>query len=136
MDLYSEKDHINIKFNSVNQCIQEAYESCFPLRTDMVSSKVLQKPWMTTAIRNPIRKKNQLIINLLNKKNTKEKNGDYKNILNETIRVAKRGYFLSYSDMNMINIRKSWEGFNTLVGKRSYQNKSIKILKYTVMVPY
>ena len=129
MDFYSENDHINVKFNSFNQCIQEAYESCFPLRTKLVSSKVLQKPWMTTAIRNSIRKKSTYYKLFKQKIITKERNDEYKNILNKTIRAAKRRYFFSYFDTNMKNIRKTWEGINTLIGKRANQNKSIKILK-------
>ena len=120
---------IDKKFEYFENRLSNLYKNSFPLRTKVVSEKRLNKPWISTAILNSIRTKSNYFKLFKQGIIDKRKNDDYKRILTKTIRTAKRKYFHNYFELNMNNIKKTWEGMNRLMGKSKVRStvKSITV---------
>ena len=71
------------------------YNSCFPLKKQTVKRGTLNKPWLSKALLESIRKKNKLYKRYLRNPSpqNEEKYKKYKNKLNNSLRIAKRLYY-------------------------------------------
>ena len=84
-----------------------------PLKTvSKRKAKQLSKPWITRGLRKSIKIKNDLFYS-----------GDtatyklYRNKILSFSRQSKRLYYHSYFSSNLNNMKKTWEGINTLINK-------------------
>ena len=84
--------------------------------------KQLSKPWITKG--TSIKIKNKLYAS-----------GDpikykcYRNKLNTLIRSSKKEYYSTYFENNIANMKKTWEGINTLLQRRTKSSKQLSSLK-------
>ena len=51
-------------------------------------------------------------------------------MITNLIRISKKNYYLSYFSENFNNMRKTWEGINNLLNRKSNKRKSINMLKH------
>ena len=95
------------------------YCEFFPLRTKFISTKRLERPWLTSGILKSIKIKSNYfklhktgLIDTVMYRN-------YRNLLTKLIRKSKNHYFRSLFDKNKNDIKYTWKIYNDLLGKRS-----------------
>jgi hypothetical protein len=90
------KGDVNEKVEIFNSTVNKLYCSCFPLKTKLLSTKRLFKPWLTKGILNSIHTKAQYFkmskLGIIDDK----VNVAYKNRLTATIKAAKTQYYKKY----------------------------------------
>ena len=122
--LVGDVDENVVKFNSA---VDVLYCKCFPLKSKILSTKRLHKPWLTKGILKSIHTKSKyfnmaklgVIDNDINKA--------YKNRLTATIKSARKQYYNNAFINNRNNTRKTWSLINNMIGK-NLNSKSIKSL--------
>ena len=80
-------------------------------------ARQMLKPWITKGILNSIRKKNHFYSSGEN-----ETNKLYRNKISTLTRSSKKLYFYNFFSNNLNNIKKTWEGINNLINRRSNKN--------------
>ena len=81
--------------NDVNDNIflnrtEKVFDNCFPLKSKLVTEKRLNNPWITQSVLNSIRTKNYLYKDYKVGAITETQYKQYRNMLNTTIRQAKK----------------------------------------------
>ena len=96
-----------------------------PLKT-LSSRKIKQfsKPWITRGIRRSIKIKNKLFLS-----GDAEKYKLYRNQILTLTRKSKKLYFHEYFEANLMSIKKTWEGINSLLNKRRNRKCVSKVKK-------
>ena len=87
-------------------------------------SKEFSKPWVTQGLRSSIREKNKFFAN-----GNETMYKLYRNRICSLIRVSKKQYFHKYFNDNLNNMKKTWDGINSLLHRKSTKVKSINALK-------
>src|SRR6218665_3917596 len=82
-------------------------------------------PWITSAIRKSIKKKNSMYRKFLKEKNGNKttlfnKYKNYRNKLTAILRAAEKGYYANKLHQHRTNLRKVWRTINEIVGKNVY----------------
>ena len=91
----------------------------------LTKNKFLIKPWLNSKILGTIRQRDHLFKLFLKAKNSllksllKDRYKKTRNLVVNLIRRSKRNYYLNYFSENSKNLRKTWQGINTLI----YSNK-------------
>ena len=126
-----ENNNPNESFNSFFQKIDVLVDTYIPLKKltkNEIKSKF--KPWITSAIRNSMKRRDKFY-----KKFIKAKNADikieyeklYKDLRNRIVqlcRVSKKTYFQNYFTNNASNIKNTWKGINQIINVNKKGNKS------------
>ena len=87
-------------------------------------NKQFSKPWITRGIKKSIKVKNKLLMN-----GEKNRYKQYRNSITRLVRISKREYLQTYFENNMTNMKKTWDGFNSLINNKRKQRKQISSLK-------
>ena len=96
-----------------------------PLRTlSKRKSKQLAKPWITKGLRKAIKIKNELFYS-----GDRERYKLYRNKVLLLSRISKRNYYHTYFELNINNIKKTWQGINILLNRKKKSDKVITSLK-------
>ena len=53
----------------------------------------------------------------------------YRNAITRLVRISKREYLQTYFENNMTNMKKTWDGINSLINNKRKQRKQISALK-------
>ena len=53
----------------------------------------------------------------------------YRNSLTKLLRISKKDYFQSYFEQNLTNMKKTWDGINSLINNKQKNRKQISALK-------
>ena len=119
-------DNVSEMFSFFNQTIQNYFHKNFQVKTKMLSTTHINKPWITPAIQESIKTKSQYF--KLYKRNVidRETNNNYKRMLNKIIKKAKSNYYDNYFNNCFSNMKKTWSGIDDLLG-RNHSNKNKKI---------
>ena len=72
------------------------------------------KPWITQGIRASIKIKNKLFVS-----GDQTKYKFYRNKINHLIRISKRRYYHDYFDINLTNMKQTWEALNNLLNRKT-----------------
>ena len=112
--LLSHQD-LNINCNLFLDTIHSIYLTCFPKVTKLISTKRLQKPWITQGIIKAIHQKFQLYksykLGIIDFDIYKQ----YRNYLTNLIKQSKKNYYLKkFSDFRL-STRKIWDTINELI---------------------
>ena len=83
-------------------------------------AKRLSKPWITKGIRTAIKHKNQLYAD--------GKQSEYK-IYRNIIRLSKANYYCEYFNKHLTNMKKTWEGINTIMNRKTQKSSCIQAIK-------
>ena len=107
------------KFHEIISC---NFSVCFPYRK-MAKKYYRNKPWLSTALKESIKRKNQLHAH-------SKKYGDpvlqcyykkYRNKLNQLIKTAERKHYHDLLIEQKSNIKKSWQIIKFVINKRKYK---------------
>ena len=80
------------------------------------------KPWITEGIRTSIKLKNKFYASGYNVKY-------YRNKITSLIRISKKDYYHKFFNNNISNMRRTWEGINSLIHRKSKPSNSVHTLK-------
>lgn len=86
--------------------------------------KRLSKPWITKGIRQSIKIKNKLLA-----LGDRDRYKLYRNRILNITRLSKKLYFHSFFSDNIKNIKKTWQGINSIINNSKKIKKSILTLK-------
>ena len=122
------KDDIDENFNIFFNHFKKLYNKCFPVTSKNVSSKLLDKPWLSIGFKTSIKKKNNMFKNyklgLIHADDYK----NYKNRLNSLLKLAKKRYYIKLFTSFRTNTRKLWQAVNKLTGKKVNNSKISNII--------
>ena len=109
-------------YSKFHEIISSNFSACFPYRK-MAKRYYRNKPWLSTALKESIKRKNQLHAH-------SKKCGDpvlqcyykkYRNKLNQLIKTAKRKHYHDLLIEHKSNIKKSWQIIKFVINKRKYK---------------
>ena len=83
-------------------------------------SKQLAKPWITKRLRKTIKIKNNLLYS-----GDRERYKLYRNKVLLLFLFRKRSYCYTYFEVNINNIKKTWEGINILINRKKKSDNLI-----------
>ena len=118
-------DDVDILFSSFYSKFNKILNKHAPMKTlSKRQLTKLSKPWITKGIRISIKIKNQLF---LSGDYTKYKH--YQNMLCKLTCLSKKEYYLNYFNENFTNVKKTWEGINSLLNRKKNKNETINTIK-------
>ena len=82
------------------------------------------KPWITRGIRTSIKIKNKLFAS-----GNRQKYKLYRNKINKLVKASKKQYYHNYFSINFTNMKKTWDGINSLLNRKSKPQGHIKAIK-------
>lgn len=109
---------VNLNFDKFLQIIHEIYNKSFPIRTKYISEKRLNNPWITQAVINSIKTKNNLYKDFKVGIVTEDFYKQYRNTLSQTIRRAKQSYYFNMLNNFKNDTKKIWMIINQLTNKK------------------
>ena len=112
---------------------QTLYDKYFPIKYKTLTTKSLLKPWVTNALVNKIKIKDNLCIFAKKGKVEKKVYKDFRNILNKQLKNAKALYHYKKFHDNNGNIKKTWEIININIKKRT-NNRNIELFENQIKI--
>ena len=109
-------------YSRFHEIISSNFSACFPYRK-MAKKYYRNKPWLSTALKESIKRKNKLHAH-------SKKCGDpvlqcyykkYRNKLNQLIKTAERKHYHDLLIEHKSNIKKSWQIIKFVINKRKYK---------------
>ena len=111
----------NVFYNKLNRLVDKHA----PFKTvSRRKSKQMAKPWITKGLLTSIRKKNKLYHDGL-----WDEYKLYRNKLSLLTRLSKRNYYNSFFELNLNNMKATWEGINNLISTSKKKVNQISIIK-------
>ena len=119
--------YFSMFYNKVNKVINKHA----PLKVSSRKAKQLLKPWITKGLLKSIKIKNKLFYS-----GQTDRYKLYRNSISKLTRVSKKLYYHNYFTTNLQNMKKTWEGINNLINRKSKNRRVISaVLKdQTTMV--
>ena len=118
--IVSRTSDVNKSFSSFYNKLNNLLDKHVPLKPiSKRKTKRLAKPWITKGIRRSIKVKNNLYCS-----GETASYKIYRNKISVFTRISKKRYFHKYFQANFSNIKKIWEGINSLLGR---VNKPVRI---------
>ena len=123
--IVSRTSDVNKSFSSLYNKLNNLLDKHAPLKPiSKRKTKRLAKPWITKGIRRSIKVKNNLYCS-----GETASYKIYRNKISVLTRISKKRYFHKYFQANFSNIKKIWEGINSLLGRLNKPRKDITALK-------
>lgn len=106
-------------FTKFNQIFNELYENYFPIKTNLLSKKDIEKPWINDVLIKRLKIKDKLgqlaARNVINVDIFKK----FRNLVTSQIRRAKEKFFEKEFQDNSNNIKKTWSLINDVIKTKS-----------------
>ena len=125
-----ECDDAGLAYCTFHTVISEKYNTCFPWRKSSVNRYTNNNPWLTSALKEPIKVKNKLYINRnkgINKEARLRWYKQYRNKLNHILRMTERKYYQDLLSEHKSNVKKSWQVIKIVINKRKYKPINSKL---------
>ena len=115
-EVYAEQN-VNDSYKIFMQKLESLIDKFCPIRAQHVNSKHTWKPWITKALVNACRKKNQLYIKSIKTKlkSDDDKYKTYKNKLTKIIKTAEKLYYSRILEEQKNNIKGTWRILNQAI---------------------
>ena len=121
---FSLNDDVDQIFSGFYQKVNKLINKHAPLKIPSARiKKNLSKPWITKGSRRSIKVNNNLMM-----AGDRDAYKLYRNKLTNLIRLSKKLYFHNFSNDNINNIRRAWQGINLLINSKKKSNKMITAL--------
>lgn len=113
-------------YNGFLKKYSETYNACFPLRKVKAKLRFIRKPWISTGLRNSIKRKNKLYRSILHNPNQQHERfyKDFRNKLNHLLRIAKRLYYERKLEETKSDIKATWKILNEIINKKHRKTKT------------
>ena len=96
-----------LAYDQFDQIFDNTYNKSFPIKTKIITTKGMQKPWVTEALINKIKERDQLHKLAGQKIINRKVYTDFRNQLTNEFRQAKTKYFQEQFERNSNNIKKN-----------------------------
>ena len=108
-------NNVDFSIELLNEKILSCYNYCCPIKTKNISVKDQKKPWITSEIKESIKKRQNIYLLYRRNLMSKREYNAYRNKVNDQIRSSKRNYFhcLFYNMKNYI--KKTWSTINNVL---------------------
>ena len=127
-----DKKNIDLSFQNFYSKIDRLVEKHAPLqKLTQKQVKTLCKSWITKGIQIAIHKRNKLQKLFLNSKDPNLKKSynlefkKYRNMIVSLTRRSKKNHFSSYFQDNIHNLKKIWQGINSIIASRKSKSCSV-----------
>ena len=127
-----DEENVDLSFQNFYSKIDSLVEKHAPLqKLTQKHVKTLCKPWITKGIQIAIHKRNKLQKLFLNskdpilKKNYELEFKRYRNMIVSLSRKSKRNHFSSYFQDNIHNLKKIWQGINSIIANNKSKSSSV-----------
>ena len=116
-------------YTSFHVELSRLYNACFPIKYIKQGYKN-RKPWLTKALKKPIKIKNCLFKRYKKYENIElgKKYREYRNKLNGLLRFAEKDHYATLLDMNISNLRNSWRILKEVINKKKRSTVSSKFI--------
>ena len=112
-------------FTTFFNIFNKIYDKYFPIKIKYVTKKSLQKPWITNAMTEKIKRKHYLAKSANTGKIDKKIYSDFRNNLTKELREAKAKYYNSEFSKNKGDIRGTWKIINKNIKKEAKSHKLV-----------
>ena len=118
-------ENVNEKYDHFIGTITELHNAHFPLITMKIKRLSEEKPWITKAILNSIKKKNSMYKMFIKSRSETLliRYKAYKNKLQTVIRQAEKQFYSSKIEKCRDSISMTWKVLNTMINKKSTSKK-------------
>ena len=123
-----ESNSIDNSVSMFDEILSKTYDEFCPIITKIIKEKDIRKPWINKDVKKLINRRSNLYILLNTKKISHESYARYRNFVTSQIRVAKKTYYANKFSEYKNNARETWKIINSVIGKKSRSNTSIKKL--------
>ena len=117
--------NIDDKVKHFESVVEKCFNSCFPIKTKIISYDHMNEPRITVGIKVSIKKKSDYFKLYQRQFISRETNECYKKLLRKLIKTPKINNFYNFFESCTNNINKSWKGMKNLMGR----NRSSKARK-------
>ena len=116
--------NVNDAYDLFLNKFSELYNNHCPLKRFKIK-QIPNKPWLTSGIKNAIKKKNNMYKVFLKRRNLENESRykNYKNKLTEIIRNAKKQFFNNKFEKCKNNMKETWRNINNLLYKNKRKEK-------------
>ena len=121
----TERNNIDKEFSTFYKTLNKIVNKHAPIKS--LSKRLAKrqvKPWITEGIRTSIKLKNKFYAI---SDNVKYKY--YRNKITSLIRMSKKDYYHNFFDNIISNMKKTWEGINSLIHRKSKSSNLFRTLK-------
>jgi len=101
--------------NQLNAVLDEKFNYYCPVKTKIISNKVIHKPWITPHILRCIKRRDNLYRLLRNGRTTIDVCKRYRNYVTKEIRTRKRQYYADLFERHSNDTKKTWSVINSLL---------------------
>ena len=130
-DVYNANENIDRSFNIFSDILSKNLDSCIPLRKYRSNDykRIPKQPWVSKSILNSINRKNRLYVNYVKNRNenTRQKYTSYKNILTNTLRLAKKKYFAEQLNQFINYIKNTLKVINSVLNRAKNRSSIAKL---------
>ena len=121
----NESSDVNNVFSSFYNKFNKLVNKHAPMKTiSNRQAKQFSKPWITKGLRKSIRVKNKLYAS-----DDRVKYQMYRNRICTLTRISKQQYYTKFFNDNLTNMKKTWEGINSILAHKSKKSKPIGFVK-------
>ena len=116
----NESSDVNNIFSSFYNKFNKLVNKHAPMKTiSNRKPKQFSKPWITKGLRKSIRVKNKLYAS-----DDRAKYKMYRNRICSLTRISKQQYYTKFFKDNLTNMKKTWEGINSILARKSKNSKT------------
>ena len=110
--------------------IKNLFNTCFPIKTKLITTKLLNSPWLSSALLKSIKNKHVLYRRLTRRAftpaaliNFKNFYNNYCNMLKNLIRTSKKKHFDDKFNQCKNDVRKTWDLINSTLrpGRKNWK---------------
>ena len=124
-DVILRGDDIDKIFSTFYNKVNKITNKHAPFRTlSKRKSKQLSKPWITKGLKKSIKIKNELFYS-----GNRERYKLYRNKIMLLSRTSKKKYYHNFFELNITNMKKTWEGINLLINRKKKSDKPISSIR-------
>ena len=127
-DTILNSNDVDYMLETFSEKINTFYCQCFPKKTKRITSKRLEKPWLTAPLIKSIKIKSKFFQLFRTGKITRETNNRFRNKVNLEVRKAKENYFKNIFSSYRSDNKTNWNTLNSLLGRQKKKTEIRKLV--------
>ena len=110
--------------DEMTDIIDDAYKQCCPVKIKTISYKDFTKPWISEEIIASIKKRQKFFLLYRQKKISKKTYTNYRNMVTDKIRIAKKVYYEEKFNSVKKDIKQTWRVINDVLKPKANKQKN------------